>query len=139
MMRSTAVVAMLATTNGLLLQAAVAPRGGVVSMNEERAKQAWLAKLEQPSWGGKQAARRAPLSSGPSSGDRRQGMRVPQAQASTEWGDHLSDYVAPNVAMGVEADARAKTQTESTGGTFTQGSWRKGSPPEQGWGDHLSY
>ena len=48
------VVTLLASANGLLLQSAFAPRTATARMtatSEEAAKRAWLAKLDQPSWG----------------------------------------------------------------------------------------
>ena len=66
----------------------------------------------------------------PTVGDRRSGMRVPAGPPSMEWGDHLSDYVAPSVAMGAETGHfwAAETRPKGHSGSFT--------PQEL---DHLTY
>ena len=60
-------------------------------------------------------------------------MRVPRGAPPTEWGDHLSDYVAQSVAMGLEAGATTAPTKEKSGTFVASGAG------EPGWGDHLTY
>ena len=130
---------MLASANGLLLTPSAAPRAAPVRMDaaaEAAAKQAWLSKVDTP-WGKDGAGGSALVVSGAGAFERCSGMRVPAPAPSTPWGDHLTDYVAPEIAAGAMTPPPSlygKEQAEGRSGMCV--------PPGEAtkvWGDHLTY